>query len=544
VIGAATTPLSFPPGPWVGRRIPEMIAESARSWPSAVALIDGDITITYQQFEESIRAAASGLYQRGVREGDRVAFLIPQTWEHMVLLYAVMYLGAVCVPLNLTWEPPEIAYALEAADVTCLIAGGKYRDHDLADKLTGIGIVRSQSTPTSSRFPVLKSVVWTDDATDEGSLEPLMSGGLTVAPAGTNPIGYIMFTSGSTARPKGAVIRQDAALSVAHCVAGHLGIDNSDRYLNVAPLYHCAGLIATILVAHCAGASVTLFDGYREDEMLDALWREQSTVLIGFDVVTMRLIEGSLERYGAVPFRKMISGPGINIYDAVTAHGVELHIMYGLTEGTNVLSLTSLDDPQDARRSSNGFPFPGIDLRICDPDTGTVLPPGEFGEIHFRGWAMTDGYYQQGGELRLDLDADGFFRTGDYGFMDGEGRVYYRGRYSMMVKTGGENVSQAEVENFLMSEIPQVRQATVVGIPDEQWGEMVVAFVELTEGEEIDTATVRQLCRGRLAGYKTPKLVITLDKSDWPLTPTGKVIRSELVDRAAAIKAGDAVTQG
>jgi acyl-CoA synthetase (AMP-forming)/AMP-acid ligase II len=351
-----------------------MIDESARAWPDRAALIEGDTTVTFSQFRDSIRVAAARLHERGVREGDRVAFFAPQSCEHVVLLYAVMHLGAVSVPLNLTWESPEIAYALETAEVTCLVAGGNDRGRDLAEKLSELGIRRTESTPLIPAFPLLRMVVWTEGTIGDESIASISSEPVAHAPAGTNPIGYIMFTSGSTSRPKGAVIRQDAALGVAHHLAVELAIDHSDRYLNVAPLYHCAGLIATLLVAHISGASIMLFDGYQEDAMLEALWRHQSTVLIGFDVVTMRLIEGSLDRYGAVPFRKMMSGPGINIFDAVSSHGVELHIMYGLTEGTNVVSVTSLNDPRDARRNSNGFPLPGVEVRICDPDTGRCCP--------------------------------------------------------------------------------------------------------------------------------------------------------------------------
>jgi acyl-CoA synthetase (AMP-forming)/AMP-acid ligase II len=180
-------------------------------------------------------------------------------------------------------------------------------------------------------------------------------------------------------------------------------------------------------------------------------------------------------------------------------------------------------------------------VRICDPESGKVLRAGDQGEIRFRGWVMMDGYYQQGGSLRLDVDEDGFFRTGDYGYMDEAGRVYYRGRYAMMIKTGGENVSQIEVENFLMSEILEIRQAAVVGIPDDQWGELVVAFVETNDGNEIETEQLRERCKGRLAGYKIPRFVITVAESDWPLTPTGKIVKSDLADRAVATRRQDQI---
>ncbi|MCU1368503.1 MAG: AMP-dependent synthetase and ligase [Ilumatobacteraceae bacterium] len=518
--------------PWTGYRIPDMIERSADLWPDRKALIDGDVSVTYREFYDAIRSAAAGLRSMSIGEQDRVALLLPQSWQHMVILYALMYIGAVPVPLNLTWEPPEIATALENAGVTCLIGGGQHRDRSLTGKLHDIGIDPATFSPRPQRFPQLREVIWaTGTPGAPVTIDRLISTTGDAAPGGSNPVAFIMFTSGSTAFPKAAVIRHDAALNVAHYVGRAVGVDEDDRYLNVAPLYHCAGLIAVLLVAHMTGGSVTLFDGYQHDIMVEAMWQEQSTVLIGFDVVTMRLVQSALERYGSVPFRRMISGPGINIYDQLTELGIDLHIMYGMTEGTNVVSITAGDDPSPARRNSNGLPLPGVDVRVCDPETGRPVPTGQYGEIGFRGWLMTPGYLQPDGSMRLELDEDGYFRSGDYGFLDDEGRVHYRGRYSMMVKTGGENVSQVEVENFLMSELASVRQAAVVGVPDDVWGEKVVAFVETIDDTFIDLPTVQQASKGRLAGYKVPKMVVQLRADEWPVTATGKIIKSDLVAR-------------
>jgi acyl-CoA synthetase (AMP-forming)/AMP-acid ligase II len=511
-------------------RIGAALARSAERWPYAVALRDGDIALTYVELLDAVRSTASGLRALGLGPGDHIGFFLAESWRHVVALYGALQLGAVAVPLNLSWESAELEHAIEATDLDALIVGRTHRGKELWSRLARTGLGETGPRAAGS-YPRLRYVVpdWPDGGpTLADVIATPADNGLPVA---SSELAYLMFTSGSTSRPKAAAIRHEAALRVAAAVADRLELTPGDRVLNISPFYHCAGLVCVLLASHCSGAAVSVFEGYQHEPMLNHMLADESTVLVGFDVVTMRLIRGALERGAHVPIRSMLSGPGRPIFDEVTTLGIDLAIMYGLTEASNVVTLTAADDPPDARRDSNGRPLPGVQVRICDRDSGRELPPGELGEIAFRGWNLMSGYYL-GGEIDLTLDSDGFFHTGDYGFADQDGRVYYRGRYAAMVKTGGENVSELEVESFLAAEFPWLEDVAVIGLPDERWGEIVVAVVSCAEDRVAEVDGLRELCRGRIAGYKVPRAFVALPAQQWPVSPAGKVLKSDLAPLA------------
>jgi fatty-acyl-CoA synthase len=512
-------------------RIAEMLQQSAQRWPDHTALVDGDTTLTYGQMWQHVCAAAAGFAQLGVRPGDHIAFYLAESWRHVVALYGALHLGAVAVPLNLSWEAVELEYALQATDVDVLVVGRSHRERELWARLDAIGLNETGAC-TTPRYPRLRQIV--PDWDDGGPCLQRVLGASprAEAPNPTTDLAYLMFTSGSMARPKAAAIRHDAALRVAQAVARRLDLGPQDRVLNISPFYHCAGLVAVLLASHCSGAAVSIFEGYQHERMLEHMVRDGSTVLIGFDVVTMRLIRAAHDEHGSVPVKKMLSGPGRPIFDEVTSLGIDLAIMYGLTEASNVVTLTQAEDDPVARRDSNGLPLVGVDLRICDPDTGEEVAGGELGEIAFRGWNLMSGYYLNG-SVSLALDADGFFHTGDYGFQDESGRLYYRGRYAAMIKTGGENVSELEVESFLATEFPWLNTISVIGLPDEKWGEIVVAAVSCADDRVAEIEGLRERCRGRIAGYKIPKAFVSLEASDWPVTAAGKVRKRELAELVA-----------
>lgn len=509
-------------------RSSDVLARSAALWPDRVALIDGDTRLTFAELWERVRAAAAGFRAMGISADDHVGFFLAENWRHVVSIYGVLHLGATAVPLNLVWEQRELEHGLAATEVTVLIAGRSHRDRDLWSRLEAIGI-EAPGPQQTERYPRLRYVV-PDWAGEEPSLAERIDG----APGDAEEergdgLAFLMFTSGSTSLPKAAAIRHSAALRVAAAVSDRLDLSPEDKVLNTSPLYHCAGLVCVLLTSHLSGTSIALFEGYQQEPMLEHLWREQANVLVGFDVVTMRLVRGCQERHGEVPVNKMLSGPGRPVFDECAELGIDLAIMYGLTEASNIVSLTAADDTREGRRDSNGRPLAGVDVRICDPEDGTEVPRGEYGEIAFRGWDLLAGYYLNR-ELTLDLDADGFFHTGDYGYMDEDDRVYYRGRYARMVKTGGENVSEVEVESFLASDFPWLSEVAVIGLPDEQWGERVVAVVDVPDSHRDQVDELRERCRGRIAGFKIPKEFVSLPIGEWPVTPTGKVDKKALAE--------------
>ncbi len=510
--------------PWTDAFVADMLDRSAFRWPDREAVVDDDVRLTFAELIERRDALAGALHERGVRQGCVVATYLGEGWEHVVLLYTLLYLGVRVVPLNLTWEERELRYALGHAEVEHLVAATTYRGNPLWGKLDGVPLGEEVVVPD---LPALRSVIGFDPAGPLDlplSLSALLEERAPRPPRGALQTGYLMFTSGSTAFPKGALIRQDAALGTSFHVGERLGLDETDQLLNVLPLYHCGGLITALLGCHQRGVTVHLFEGVDVEQMVDALDREQCTVMIGFDIVNLRILRALQARGRPVPVRK-IQVTGGAAYDELTPLGIHAVICYALTESSNFVSTTVRDEDEHGRHS-NGYPFPGVEVRIGNPETGEWLPRGEPGEICFRGWNLMAGYHRDAERTRAAFDHEGFLHTGDYGWLDGDGRVYYRGRFAMMIKSGGENVSEIEVEGFLTSQVPDVVNAAVVGVPDEQWGEIVVAFVETTG--PFDAEAVRDACRGGLAKYKIPKRVFSVGAGEWPVTQTGKLKKDDL----------------
>jgi fatty-acyl-CoA synthase len=516
--------------------IAEMLRRSAERWPGQIALIDGETVVTDSALWQHVQAAAAGLQTLGLRQGDHIGFFLAESWRHVVALYGALHAGAVVVPLNLAWKGAELAHALDAADVTFLVIGATHRDRDLLAPLREAH-VESTGTQNGDHFPQLRYVL--PDWGESPRLAEIVSASGRGCSSADSDDAFLMFTSGSTARPKAALITHAAPLSVARSVSNRLSLTPGDHILNTSPLYHCAGLIVVLLSGHLSGATIALFEGYQHTPMLEHLWTQRANVLIGFDVVTTRLIRSCMDEYGSVPVTKMLSGPGRPIYDEMEALGIDLAIMYGLTEASNIVTLTSRLDHRDGRRNSNGTALEGVEVRICDPTSLREVGVGQTGEIAFRGWNLMKGYYRNG-VTTLDLDEDGFFHTGDYGFQDPGGRIYYRGRYAGMIKTGGENVSQAEVELFLGAEFPWIRHVAVVGLPDETWGEMVVAIVDCDADDVAAIESLREQCRGRIAGFKVPKVFMHIPVAEWPISAIGKVDKAQLAgaaaDRCARVK--------
>lgn len=517
--------------PWQNKVIADMLAASAAAWPDRLALVDGPVVVRYGELFERVKALAGSLAELGIGEGTHVGTYLGESWEHVVAHYACLYLGAILVPLNLAWEAREISYGLKQAEVEYLIAGEAYRERNLLEKMEQAGVALGGDLPGPA-IPTLKRIVQlgAGERVDRRTptLRALLERDAPAPPASTQPIGYIMFTSGSTAFPKGAIIRQDAVLGTSYYLGEAVGYTAEDRYLNTLPLYHCGGLVLGLLGNHQRGVAIHVFEGFQEEAMLEALRTHRCNSMGGFDIVTMRLVNAYLAQGDDLPVTKMLVAPGMGVYDFLTGHGIRAITCYALTEASNVVSLASIEDDYQHRKYANGRPLPGVEVKVADYETGEPVPPGTPGELCFRGWNAMLGYYKLAEPARPVFDAEGFLHTGDYGWLDEGGWLSFRGRYAMMVKTGGENVSQIEVENFLMSECAGVKQAAVVGVPDPQWDEVVVAFVEFANPAAADVEQLRESCRGRLARFKVPKVIFALGPNEWPVTPTGKVRKGDL----------------
>ena len=476
------------------------IRDRARTTPDRVAIEFLGAETTYAELDERSERVAAGLLAAGLKRGDRVATLTATSTDHVVVFFACAKAGLILLPLNWRLAEPELAYQLADAEPAVLLSSDEYATlaaslHERSARLEELVADSNYLSPGSG------------SRDDDGLL--------------------LVYTSGTTGRPKGAL------LTHANCFWTNLsfdlatGISGDDVVLAVLPQFHCGGWNVQPLLAWWKGAKVVLEPSFDASRALALIAEKRVTTMMGVPANYLFMSETpEFERADLSSLRRAVVG-GAPMPESLLAswqqRGVDIVQGYGLTEAApNVLCLP----PEDAvrKRGFAGKPYPHVDVELRDPETDEQVDgPGE-GELVVRGPNVFAGYWRNPEATEAVL-RDGWLYTGDVAMRDDEG--YYRivGRTKDMIISGGENVYPAEIENVLHAH-PAVREAAVVGVPDERWGEACVAFVVLaddtTEGELLEH------CRAALARYKVPKSVRFVDSL--PRNSLGKVVKSELVE--------------
>ena len=344
----------------------------------------------------------------------------------------------------------------------------------------------------------------------------------------------ILFTSGSTAFPKGAVHIHKSLLGIGvHLMGKTFNLDPAHRLLCNFPFYHIAGCVYFVLGALTSGCALYVND-FNPDEVLPLIQKEKINLYCGFDYHFNSLSNHQkFHDYNLNSMSRILLAVGPEWYEKCKKvfPGAEIIAHhYGFTEGTGI-SVPLSETDYEIRKNTNCRPWPGIEAKVVDPVNGKTVPPGESGELCLRGWSRFREYYKNPEETKKSIDVDGFFHSGDYGWMDEKGNVSYCGRYKMMIKTGGENVSEREVEVFLET-IPAIKSVAVIGIPDPDWGEAVTAIIETEPGTALTKEKIAEICKNKIARFKIPKNVLIIDGKDWPLLGSGKLNKSKLKEWA------------
>jgi len=532
-----------------------MFQRSAERYAERPAIQMGDTGWSYAELHDRALRSAAALAELGVGQGTRVAFLFHACPDWAVLHYALMRLGAVGVPINLAFEAQEIRHVLTVAEPQLLISIASFRGVDLASRLARVA---PELVDGATSVPGLPSLRWVgvvplgaDEQLDRShpSASAVLGNddGPLAAPDGTagpeDPC-YVIFTSGSTAFPKPALCAHRAFLGAATGFQHALLMGPEDRFLAMLPTFHVGGVTCVLTAPHLAGACADLMGGFDPDRALATIARHRSTTTVGFDTMWTKMIGASAFAGTDVSsLTKAVLACTPSYIDRLRRqwHFDLFVTTYGSTESGTLASMAPpwVDD-LTLKSRSNGRPLPGLDVKIVDPETGATVAPGQPGEICFRGWCRMVEYLGMPEETAVAIDDDGFFHSGDYGAMDADGWLYFRGRYKQMIKTGGENVSEREVEVFLEEHLPAVEFAQVVGVPDETWGEAVVAFVALSEPTESEQ--LRRACAGAISGFKIPKSFIPLAIDAFPVLSNGRPDKNALREMAQARRgaAGDA----
>ncbi len=503
----------------------------ASLFPDAEILVCEDTRLTYGQVLERVRRLASSLRALGITPGERVAILQTNSHQYIEAYYATATLGATFVPLNYRAKLAELAYMVTTAQAKALFVGERYLD--LVMRLRPqLSSVRHYITLETSRPDML-------------SYEALVGKGsadLDDAAVDEGDVSILMYTSGTTALPKGVMLTYGDFTS--YVVGTVEMIDGSPRgiFLLCAPLYHIAGT-ASIMTSLWAGRKIVVLRQFGPRAWLAAIQKERVTHAFVVPTMMKQLIDhpdfslfdlSSLRNlaYGGAPMPFPVIRRAIEMFPKT----VGFVNAYGQTETTSTLTVLGPEDhrldgpPQEVERnlkrlSSVGKPLPDVEVRVLNDDNHP-LPPYQIGEIVIRTAREMKGYASAEHAAADDLlDAEGWLHTRDMGYLDADGYLYLVGREDDIIIRGGENIAPAEIEAVLLSH-PAVDEVAVIGVPDEEWGQKVVAFVVLRPQTTASPAELSEFCRQRLASFKKPERICIV--AELPKNPLGKILRGDL----------------
>ncbi|WP_048876473.1 AMP-binding protein [Saccharomonospora saliphila] len=487
---------------------------------------------TYREFADEVDVVALGLADLGVTKGDRVGIWAPNCPEWTIVQYATARIGAVLVTINPAYRVHELEYVLRQAGIGTLVAA---RSHKTSDYAAMIDQVRP-NCPDLTDVVLLGEHHWDELRRRGRAADPTRLADIAATLSADDPIN-IQYTSGTTGFPKGATLSHHNILNNGFNVGELCGYDETDRICLPVPFYHCFGMVMGNLAATSHGAATVIpAPAFDAAATLAAVEAERCTSLYG--VPTMFIAELALpgfDRYDLTSLRTGIMAgspcPAEVMRQVIDRmHMAEVSICYGMTETSPVSTQTRRDDTLDRRVSTVGRVGPHLEVKIIDPVTGLTVPRGQTGELCTRGYSVMLGYWNQPEQTAEVIDAARWMHTGDLAVMDDEGYVAVTGRSKDMVIRGGENIYPREIEEFLHTH-PDILDAQVIGVPDERYGEELMAWVQLTDSAPTLTAeALREFCAGRLAHYKIPRYVHVVD--EFPMTVTGKVRKVAMRERA------------
>lgn len=510
--------------PTIATRLDELAA--TRPAAPAASFLDG--ALSYAELADASLLAARRLAGVGVEAGDRVALLRPEVdGDYLAAAFGAARLGAILVPVNARYKSLELSYVLADADASLLLAADYY--DDLVDA-TDVPAGCRRLDPAGAELTAAAESVEPDEVRAREA---------RVGPG--DPV-RIVYTSGTTAHPKGCLHDHAALVAQGEAVASRLGLRADDSFWTPLPMFHTAGW-STLLGAMAAGACFAHCGIFDADRAVEQIAAQRCTVLFpGFETVWMAVLDHpgfSPERFAAA---RMVINVGVpermrlmqeRLPDAVQVSNT------GSTEACGWLAIGEASESAEARTRSAGRPLEGMEVRIVDPESGAEQGPGEPGEMVFRGPCRLREYWADPAGTAAAIDPEGWFHSGDLVRQEADGTLSFLSRIKDMLKVGGENVAAAEVEGYLLTH-PAIRVAHVVAAPDARYGEVPAAFVEFEPGAELPEEEVIGHLVGRIATFKVPRYVRPV--TEWPMSGT-KVRKVELRERIAAELSAGGITE-
>jgi acyl-CoA synthetase (AMP-forming)/AMP-acid ligase II len=500
------------------RSVVELLENAVHKYPDKVGFITEDRRLTYKEFDGLVNRIAAGLSKHGVKMGDHVAMLLGTQLEFPLSFFALMKLGAKVVPLNTRFKGEELAYEINDSESTLLIVDEEFwpqidpvrGELKTVQKVFFNGVRKPQDTLP---FSLLK------DNKEEDFPQAFPSESDDAA---------IMYTSGTTGKPKGAVLHQRGMVLTAMLVSDFVEFRPEDRMICCIPLFHITGLTCLMLPPIFSGTACVYMRQFKTKEFLEIMEKEKVTHYMGVvNVIWLMINHPDFEKYDFSSFRIAMFGGSPATEEMVRGifsklPDIRISVGYGLTE---CFAMTTSTPFEDAIRKIKavGQCLPTVNVKIVDDD-GREVPTGRIGEILLSGAKVFRGYWKKP-EATRETIVDGWVHTGDIGKVDEEGFVYVLDRKKDMINRGGEKIYSLEVENVICDN-PKVLEVAVVGVPDRVMGEVVKACIALKPGAKATEEEIKAFCASRLADYKVPKFVEFMDTL--PRNPAGKVNKPEL----------------
>jgi HIP---CoA ligase len=516
--------------------IPAAVELAATRHGDREALVDGEARLSFADLAAAVDEAARAYVAAGIEPGDRVALWAPNSGAWVIAALGAFRAGAVVVTVNTRFKGGEAAHVLRTAGARTLVTVTDFLDTDYVALLAEAGAPDSLEATVILSGPVpVGATAWSD----------FLAGGAAVHPAAVaeraaalrpDDVSTIIFTSGTTGAPKGAMLRHGASVRAYTDWADVVGLQPGDRYLIVNPFFHTFGLNAGILACVITGATIVPHPVFDVPSVMARVDEERITMLPGAPAIYQTILDHpELDRYDLSTLRLAVTGAATVPVEMIRRMRSELTFRtivtgYGLTESTGIATMCRhTDDPETIARTA-GRPIPGVEVRLVDGD-GKEVGAGEPGEVLVRGYNVMAGYFGDPRATAEAIDADGWLRTGDVGVRDQAGNLRITDRTKDMFVVGGFNAYPAEIEN-IMATHPAVGQVAVIGVPDHRLGEVGRAYVVPRAGATVDPAELIAWCREEMANYKVPRSVEVVDAL--PLNATGKVLKYVLREQAAA----------
>lgn len=489
----------------------------------ALCFPDMESRLSFQELLDDATALAHGLIGLGVKPGEHVVLLAENRPEWVVSQMAVAAIGAVFTPLNTHYRHDDLIVALQLSQARTVLTSGRFRSNTWLETLR---------KAKDDLHHVRHIVTIGFEEPDLMSFAGLIRAGRNAE--GTLPVPHadapaaLLFTSGTTGSPKGAVLTHTAMMVDAFETVERLGIKSGDRWTSIIPLFHCAGCIMNVLGCLQKGGCYVGVPAFDPVTMFEVIQNERCTALSGVPTSYLAMLDHPQRREFDLTSLRTGSCGGADCNPEMLQRCAaeypmpEVCQLYGMTETSTIVACSTPDDP--LRFSTVGRPLPSCEVRIMDPETGAVLPANEIGEIQARGPMIMSGYHNHPDATAESLIEDGWLRTGDLGSLNDTGHlVIAGGRLKDMIIRGGENIYPVEIEN-LLDEHPGVASVAVLGLPDEYYGERVAAAV--VPAGTINAAELQAFCKNRIAGFKIPAEFY--ETTELPLTPSGKIKKNEL----------------